>query len=197
MAVADNLGAALSLSTKVAEMAGKVARVAEIQEILDEYDADCDQAEQEAATKSTTHSDCESDDAKCNDELALHDADVVTPRGEAIVTQLSFTVRPGQALMIIGRGGSGKSSCVRALRGLWALPRGRRSLPLESDLVVVPQRIHMVIGTLADQVTYPQFVPPEQRTVEFEAKLLGLLDLVGIAYLVDRWGGDAVAAESH
>lgn len=170
----DNLGAALSLSTKVAEMAGKVGRVAEMQEILDQYDDECERVEQETATAvphAVTH----------RDELSLHAADVVTPRGEAIVTNLSFTVRPGHSLMIVGRGGSGKSSCVRALRGLWALPRGRRTVPAESDLVVVPQRIHMVIGTLADQVTYPIFVPPEQRTAAFEAELLGLLDLVGIA----------------
>jgi energy-coupling factor transporter ATP-binding protein EcfA2 len=129
----------------------------------------------------------------------LYEADVVTPRGEAIATNLSFSVRPGKSLMIVGRGGSGKSSCVRALRGLWTLPRGRRAVPGDSlrDLVVVPQRIHMVLGTLADQVSYPLFIAREERTEALEKQLLSLLDLVGIGYLVDRWGGDAEADESH
>jgi ABC-type uncharacterized transport system fused permease/ATPase subunit len=31
------------------------------------------------------------------------------------------------------------------------------------ELFVVPQRIHMTLGTLADQVTYPEFIPPAGR----------------------------------
>ena len=45
------------------------------------------------------------------------------------------------------------------------------------------------MGTLADQITYPQLVKKEDRTKEQEEKMMELMNLVGIQYLVDREGG--------
>ena len=39
----------------------------------------------------------------------------------------------------------------------------------------------MCLGSLADQLTYPGRIPPEERTSEQEAHLMTLLELVGIA----------------
>jgi hypothetical protein len=64
-------------------------------------------------------------------------------------------------------------------------------VPGLKDIFIVPQRIHMCLGSLADQLTYPGRIPPEQRTADQEARLMKLLDLVGIAYLVKRWAGDS------
>ena len=61
----------------------------------------------------------------------------------------------------------------------------------EADVFCVPQRIYMTLGTLAEQITYPQTIMKHERTAEIEAQLQKLLDLVGIGYLVSRWGGDA------
>lgn len=55
----------------------------------------------------------------------------------------------------------------------------------------MPQKIHMALGSLQDQVTYPQFIPKEERTRELEVQMQEVLDLVGIGYLVKRWEGDA------
>ena len=52
----------------------------------------------------------------------------------------------------------------------------------------MPQRILMALGTLADQLTYPSVLQPAERTEEVEKQLQGLLDLVGIGYLVERCG---------
>ena len=53
-------------------------------------------------------------------------------------------------------------------------------------------RACVAAGNLADQVTYPVRIEPADRTLEVEAKLQELLDLVGVGYLVTRWAGDAV-----
>jgi ABC-type uncharacterized transport system fused permease/ATPase subunit len=58
---------------------------------------------------------------------------------------------------------------------------------LALQVFVVPQRILMALGTLADQLTYPIVVPG--RSPELEKKLQGLLDMVGVGYLVERWSG--------
>eukprot|EP01047_Picozoa_sp_COSAG01_P092887 COSAG01_NODE_24150_length_788_cov_12.641509_2_plen_61_part_01 len=54
----------------------------------------------------------------------------------------------------------------------------------------------MATGSLADQVTYPCRIEPCNRTPAVEARLQELLDLVGVGYLVTRWGGDAAGKKS-
>jgi hypothetical protein len=80
-------------------------------------------------------------------------------------------------------------SFVRLLSGLWPVRKG--TVIKEADVFCVPQRIYMTLGTLAEQITYPQTIMKHERTAEIEAQLQKLLDLVGIGYLVSRWGGDA------
>ena len=62
--------------------------------------------------------------------------------------------------------------------------------PSLSDVFVVPQSIHMVMGTLCDQITYPHRLEPAERTEEVEDRLRGLLEKVGVVYLLARWGNE-------
>ena len=48
----------------------------------------------------------------------------------------------------------------------------------------------MSSGTLADQITYPAVLQPAQRTLEVEARLAELLELVRLSYLLERFAGD-------
>ena len=121
--------------------------------------------------------------------LRFADVDVVTPRGDAVCTNLSCSITKDKPLMLTGVNATGKTSFVRLLTGLWPAHKGE--VTVDGDLFCVPQRIYMTLGTLADQVTYPDTVPKDERTEDVEARLLKLLDLVGIAYLVSRWAGDA------
>ena len=45
-----------------------------------------------------------------------------------------------------------------------------------ADVFLVPQRMYMADGTLADQVTYPRRVPKEERTPELERKMMEQLE---------------------
>lgn len=132
-------------------------------------------------------------------KIEMRGVDFVTPRGVAVATNVSCEVTTDSPLMISGRNASGKTSFVRVLAGLWPHSNGELTVPAPhgstvpglKDIFIVPQRIHMCLGSLADQLTYPGRIPPEQRTADQEARLMKLLDLVGIAYLVKRWAGDS------
>jgi ABC-type uncharacterized transport system fused permease/ATPase subunit len=132
-------------------------------------------------------------------KIVLRDVDVCTPRGECICNHLSVEVNSTNSLIISGRNASGKTSLVRVLSGLWPHSAGEVHVPTPSnsrvpglkDVFIVPQRIHMFLGTLADQVTYPISIDPSLRTAAQEDQLMTLLNTVGIAYLVNRWAGDA------
>ena len=72
--------------------------------------------------------------------------------------------------------------------GLWPSYTGEVFGPRD-DVFLVPQRVYSSMGTLADQITYPQLVKKQDRTKEQEEKMMELMTLVGIQYLVDREGG--------
>lgn len=58
----------------------------------------------------------------------------------------------------------------------------------------MPQKPYSVTGTLADQITYPEKIRPEDRNLEVANQLMNLMRLVGVPYLVEREGGwDSVA----
>jgi len=106
--------------------------------------------------------------------------------------------------MVTGANAVGKTSFFRVLGGLWPVHGGSLTVPAApgestpgiGEIFLVPQRIYMCIGTLADQLTYPKRFPKEERTVEQEAEMMELLELVGIGYLVERWQKDMAEGES-
>jgi len=126
--------------------------------------------------------------------------DIVAPGNLCIAKDLSFKVEPGKSLIVTGPNASGKSSLFRTLGGLWPIPKGLITRPVDSQskkmtpsqVFLVPQKPYSVIGSLADQITYP--VKLSTRTKEDEDKLMKLLEMVRVPYLVEREGGwDAVA----
>lgn len=71
---------------------------------------------------------------------------------------LSFSLQPGQWLLLDGPSGSGKTSILRAMRGLWQLESGVMHLPEEqSEVLFMPQVPYISAGscTLRDLILYP------------------------------------------
>ena len=115
---------ALDLATKLGEMAGKIDRTAEIQEVLDELEdedliKELEEAEEDKANAGTAKATQKAADQDM--VIKMEGVDVVTPAGEAIASDVNFTVKKGQALMITGRGGTGKTSFARVIAGLCSL----------------------------------------------------------------------------
>lgn len=56
--------------------------------------------------------------------VRLQHVDVVSPDGELLIADLCVDVRPGSHLIIEGVNGTGKSSLLRTIGGLWPLVSG-------------------------------------------------------------------------
>lgn len=100
--------------------------------------------------------------------LSMHGLTVRTPAGRLAVAGLGLQLRPGQHLLISGPNGCGKSTLVRALRGLHPAEAGHLQLPPAAStsaqscgcagggMMVVPQRpLAAPPGGLWQQVCYP------------------------------------------
>ncbi|CAI8010127.1 ATP-binding cassette sub-family D member 3 [Geodia barretti] len=102
---------------------------------------------------------------------------------------MDFEVKGGMNVLVCGPNGCGKSSLFRVLGELWPLFGGKLVKPHRSKLFYVPQRPYMTLGTLRDQVTYPDSVDDQARRGVTDQALEDFLAKVQLSYLLEREGG--------
>uniref|UniRef100_A0A8C9U3A9 ATP-binding cassette, sub-family D (ALD), member 3a n=1 Tax=Scleropages formosus TaxID=113540 RepID=A0A8C9U3A9_SCLFO len=118
---------------------------------------------------------------------------LVTPNGDILIQDLTFEVKSGANVLVCGPNGCGKSSLFRLLGELWPLFGGRLVKPERGKLFYVPQRPYMTLGTLRDQVIYPDTPGDQQRKGISDQVLKAYLDNVQLGHILDREGSwDAV-----
>ncbi|MBD1824693.1 ABC transporter ATP-binding protein/permease [Cyanobacteria bacterium FACHB-DQ100] len=120
-----------------------------------------------------------------DDRITIEHLTLQTPnRQRTLVENLSIELPKQQGLLVMGASGCGKSSLLRAIAGLWNAGTGTIVRPNLNQVLFLPQRPYMVLGTLRDQLLYPN------SDLEIEdAQLQQILEQVNLADLADRFGG--------
>jgi putative ATP-binding cassette transporter len=119
------------------------------------------------------------------DRIVLDQVTLMTPRGQrTLIQDLTLQLEPGDGLVIVGHSGVGKSSLLRAIAGLWHTGDGVVMRPPLSDMIFLPQRPYMILGSLRDQLLYPA-VRLDLDTHHLQTAL----DQVNLADLAERVGG--------
>lgn len=88
-------------------------------------------------------------------DIQFEHCDLVAPDGQLLARDVSFTVEPGVNVMVTGPNGCGKSSLFRVIGELWPLHSGKLRKPRREDVLFVPQKPYLVLGSLRDQLIYP------------------------------------------
>ena len=149
-----------------------VRRLGTLWDDLDEFDAEDDQAALADRPQGA-------DDGR---KVKLDKLTVRTPdHAKTLVSQLSFELCRNQSLLIMGASGTGKSSVLRTIAGLWPIGAGSLERPPLRDIMFLPQRPYMIDGNLRDQLLDPY--PDRDLSDE---QIIAVADRVNLADVLDR-----------
>ena len=113
--------------------------------------------------------------------LRLSNLSVTLDSGKAVVKDAEVDIAPGERVLVAGESGTGKSTLVRAIAGLWPWGEGAVQVARGAKMFLMPQRAYVPIGSLRKAATYPE--KAESKGLEEIAKALRL---VGLGHLVRR-----------
>jgi len=110
---------------------------------------------------------------------------VALPNGKTILHDINITLQPGTNVLIKGVSGSGKSTLLRVLAGIWPYVSGKINMPDSKEIMFIPQKPYLPLGTLRESVLYPG----TKKLSDVE--LAELMRLCHISYLVKELNVEA------
>ena len=113
--------------------------------------------------------------------ILVHNADLYPPGSSSpIISDLNLSLKETDKLLVVGPSGCGKTSLLRMISGLWKPASGIVERPQTGDLLFIPQKPYMLLGSLREQLCYPteedKFSNDQLRSVLSEVKLQSLLE---------------------
>lgn len=111
------------------------------------------------------------------------------PDGTPLLEKITFSLNQGENVLIKGISGSGKSTLLRAIAGIWPFVEGKINLPERDQLMFIPQKPYIPLGTLREALLYPGSKPVSDDELRL------LLVRCQIGYLQDKL--DLTADWSH
>lgn len=119
--------------------------------------------------------------------LVLQDVSATLPDGRQVLNKVSLRIERGERVWLSGRSGSGKSTVLRVVAGLWPSGTGTVTVPQGSRLFL-PQKPYMPDGTLKQCICYP-CLPDEQTDKEVlqVLEMTGLSDVLPDLQVTDNW----------
>ena len=113
--------------------------------------------------------------------LRLRDLSVTLDDGRAVVNEADVEIAPGEKVLVAGESGTGKSTLVRAISGLWPWGDGEILIQANAKVFLMPQKPYVPLGTLKRATTYP--LSPDDVDDEVARKTL---EEVGLGHFADR-----------
>lgn len=191
LSASDAFGRVMFSYKEITELAGYTARVSTLLDVIDDVQAG--HFEKKLVSSADTAENANvlqgRGEVTTGEDIEFKEVPIVSPNGDVLVRKLSFNIRPGDHLLIVGPNGCGKSSLFRILGGLWPVYGGQVRKPPFEDIFYIPQRPYLSRGSLRQQVIYPDNVREMRDKGITDADLYRILSIVEIESVVERQGG--------
>nr|XP_047915781.1 lysosomal cobalamin transporter ABCD4 isoform X8 [Anser cygnoides] len=183
----------IDLSSTVTDVAGYTHRIGELQETLLSLGRRKNENYSEAKASWDLDSYAGEDAAPKDTAFLLERVTLSVPSsGKLLIKDLSLRISEGDSVMIVGNTGTGKTSLLRVLGGLWESTRGSIQMLTcfgPRGVLFLPQRPFFTDGSLREQVIYPlKEIYPVSGPADDE-RIVRFLELAGLADLLARAGG--------
>ncbi|MGW4767426.1 ABC transporter ATP-binding protein/permease [Nocardia sp. NPDC004278] len=118
--------------------------------------------------------------------VELTKVDVSKPDGVVLIEELNLRLRSGDAVVVKGLSGTGKTTLLRAIAEMWPYTSGVVGRPEASGTLFLSQLPYIPLGDLRTAVTYP--AAPESAP---DAELSAALTKVQLGHLATRLDEEA------
>ncbi|KAI1434942.1 ABC transporter transmembrane region 2 [Xylaria sp. CBS 124048] len=197
LSASDAFGRIMFSYREIMELAGYTSRVASLLEVMDDIQAGHFEKKLVSSSGTAEHEAVLKGRGKVvqSTDIQFIDVPIISPNGDVLVKALSFSLKQGDHLLVVGPNGCGKSSLFRILGGLWPVYGGTVYKPPFTDIFYIPQRPYLSRGSLRQQITYPDSLRAVRARGVTDADLFDILKILSLEHLVDLYpeGWDAEA----
>ena len=162
----------------IAEWLASVGRVAGLWTALSDLDASVGDDANESITLGKSE----------DDRIHLQSLSVAQHDGRIMIDETDTIIEPGQKVLLMGESGTGKSTLIRAVAGLWPWGSGHVLLPENARIAFLPQRAYLPEGTLRQVLEYPSTdTPVDEDLLKTAMTRCGLKRLIPRLEEVTQW----------
>lgn len=108
------------------------------------------------------------------DNIIVEDLTLKLSDETVLLKPVNFILQHDQSVLLKGGSGLGKSTMLRALAGIWAHGEGKIFLPKNKNMLFLPQKPYLPLGSLRELLIYPL-----QNNIH-DAQLIETLHLCGL-----------------
>ncbi|XP_038677407.1 ATP-binding cassette sub-family D member 4 [Scyliorhinus canicula] len=187
----------IDLSTTVSDLAGYTHRIGELQELIlklsDSHRKSKNSPQKELPSFEEDSSDSGEETESADTAFTLEQVSFTAPSSEELlVRNLTLKVTAGHSLLVTGNTGTGKTTLLRVLSGLWEATHGsvRMLTPFgPRGILFLPQKPYFTDGTLREQVIYPLKEIYPITGLADDKRIVRFLKVTGLVSLLKRTGG--------
>jgi putative ATP-binding cassette transporter len=116
-----------------------------------------------------------------DENIHIRNLSIAQRRGDLVIDDAELVINKGEKVLIRGESGTGKSTLIRALAGLWPWGSGEILHPKNVVMAFMPQKPYIPLGTLRSALLYPD----SERQVA-DDDIAAALKRVGLFHLMPR-----------
>jgi putative ATP-binding cassette transporter len=120
------------------------------------------------------------------EHLAVEGVDLYLPDGKPLLANVNLSFQRGDTVLLGGTSGTGKSTLLRAIAGIWPFGQGEIRGSRDARFLFLPQKPYLPIGTLREVVSFPMLAHGTDDATLREA--LEAVGLPGLAARLDEAG---------